>query len=164
MNNRNRKQYCVVNKQTRKQTPTNKQWNSGYLSMILNQRQLMTPASDWEPYYPKGVDTGRKTWTYRGGSGWASVRGGGSGAGRGPHFNHSLSPSHCPPPWPPKHGDPRRRPRTGNSTKGPHSTKQTPLDWGAAPDWGVAQDWGVARTIGLRRKESFGTKGAWRRN
>ena len=35
---------------------------------------------------PKGADSGRKTLTYRGGSGWASVRGGGSGAGRGPHF------------------------------------------------------------------------------
>ena len=35
---------------TRKQTPTNQQWNPGYLSMILNQRQLTTPTSDWEPY------------------------------------------------------------------------------------------------------------------
>ena len=39
---------------------------------------------------PKGADSGRKTLTYRGGSGWASVRGGGSGAGRGPHFTIVL--------------------------------------------------------------------------
>ena len=31
-------------------TKTNTQWIPGYVSMILNQRQLMTPASDWEPY------------------------------------------------------------------------------------------------------------------
>ena len=44
------KQYCVAQTLTRKQTPTNQKWNPGYLSMILNQRQLTTPASDWEPY------------------------------------------------------------------------------------------------------------------
>ena len=41
--------FADTSKQHR-QSPTNKQWNPGYLSMILNQRQLMTPASDWEPY------------------------------------------------------------------------------------------------------------------
>ena len=48
----NKTQNCTVwwKTQTRKQTPTNTQWNPGYLRMILNQRQLMTPASDWEPY------------------------------------------------------------------------------------------------------------------
>ena len=32
----------------------------GYLSMILNQRQLTTPASDWEPYQAKGKTQHRK--------------------------------------------------------------------------------------------------------
>ena len=33
----------------------------GYLSMILNQRQLKTPASDWEPYQAKHKTQHRKT-------------------------------------------------------------------------------------------------------
>ena len=50
-NNNKREIYKTETAQTltRKQTPTNQKWNPGYLSMILNQRPLTTPASDWEP-------------------------------------------------------------------------------------------------------------------
>ena len=37
------------------------QVKKGYLSMILNQRQLTTPASDWEPYQAKRKSHHRKT-------------------------------------------------------------------------------------------------------
>ena len=33
------------------------QVGKGYLSMILNQRQQTTPASDWEPYQAKHINT-----------------------------------------------------------------------------------------------------------
>ena len=39
----------------RKQPPTNKSGKTGYLSMVLNQRQRLTSASDWEPYQAKHI-------------------------------------------------------------------------------------------------------------
>uniref|UniRef100_A0A8C8IA67 Dystrobrevin n=1 Tax=Oncorhynchus tshawytscha TaxID=74940 RepID=A0A8C8IA67_ONCTS len=59
-----------------------------------NMELVSSPTSDLlngtVPPAPNGADSGRKTLTYRGGSGWASVRGGGSGAGRRPHFTIVL--------------------------------------------------------------------------
>ena len=45
-NNREANANCAETSNQHGQSPTNKQCNPGYLSMILNQRQLMTPASD----------------------------------------------------------------------------------------------------------------------
>jgi hypothetical protein len=49
------KQFCKVT-YTRKPPPTNKSGKTGYLSMVLNQRQQLTAASDWEPYQAKHIE------------------------------------------------------------------------------------------------------------
>ena len=57
------KQFCQVNIQNRKQLPTNRSGNTGYLSMVLNQRQRLAAASDWEPYQAKSRNTKHRTKT-----------------------------------------------------------------------------------------------------
>jgi hypothetical protein len=42
--------------QNRKQLPTNHSGKTGCLSMVLNQRQRLTTASDWEPYQAKHIE------------------------------------------------------------------------------------------------------------
>jgi hypothetical protein len=56
------KQFCMVTYTNRKQLPTNHSGNTGYLSMVLNQRRL-TAASDWESYQAKSRNTKHRTKT-----------------------------------------------------------------------------------------------------
>ena len=46
----------MVKTQTQKTTTHKHQVGTGYLSMVLNQRQRLTAASDWEPYQAKHVE------------------------------------------------------------------------------------------------------------
>ena len=48
------KQSCMVKKTGKNNPPT--QVGTGYLSMVLNQRQQLTAASDWEPYQAKHIE------------------------------------------------------------------------------------------------------------
>ena len=45
----------------RKQSPTKPQHQTGYLNMVPNQRQWLTPASDWEPYQAQTQKQTNKT-------------------------------------------------------------------------------------------------------
>jgi hypothetical protein len=47
----------------RKQLPTTHSGKTGCLSIVLNQRQRLTAASDWEPYQAKTRNTKHRTKT-----------------------------------------------------------------------------------------------------
>ena len=53
----------VQNTLNRKQLPTTHSGKTGCLSMVLNQRQRLTDASDWEPYQAKTRNTKHRTKT-----------------------------------------------------------------------------------------------------
>ena len=56
-NNKERDQHeTVLYGKHRKQLPTKHSGKTGCLSMVLNQRQRSTAASDWEPYQAKHIE------------------------------------------------------------------------------------------------------------